>query len=405
MAYIKANKNKSGKIISYRIWASDGYKGNGKQNLKTMTWKVPDNMTQRQAYKAAQAAAYDFEEKIKNGLAGSQRGLKLVEFIPVYFDVKKDILSPRTYETYTSICYKIIIPLLGHIKLVDLKPAHVQQFIKYLQDNGKLSPSTIRRKLAVLQSVLHQAVKLGLIQINPADAERLTMPKVITPKVEIFTKQEAVEMLSCLEEESLQYRVIIYLAIMSGAREGELTALKFSDVDFINNKITIERAAYKLKGKPIATKPPKDNDVRTVKIDKYTTDLIRQLKAEKEQERLRLGTAWEGDEWIFTTWNGTIMHPATPSHWFRAFLKRHGLKHRKFHALRHTSATLQLLGGVNIKQVSGRLGHADLRVTNQYLHCIAEADEAAANVLQEMLITKISKEDEDDHKRQSRKNA
>jgi integrase len=69
------------------------------------------------------------------------------------------------------------------------------------------------------------------------------------------------------------------------------------------------------------------------------------------------------------------------------FLKRHELKHRKFHALRHTSATLQLLGGINIKQVSGRLGHADLRVTNQYLHCIAEADEAAAHVLQEMLIT------------------
>ena len=302
MAHIKANKNKVGKIISYRIWVSDGYKGNGEQILRTMTWKVPENMTERQAAKAAQAAAYDFEEKVRNGLAGSQRGLKLAEFIPLYFDVKKDILAPRTYETYTNICDKLIIPLLGHIKLVDLKPAHVQQFIKYLQDNGKLSPSTIRRKLAVLQSVLHQAVKLGLIQSNPADAERLTMPKVITPKVEIFTKQEAVEMLSCLEEEPLQYRVIIYLAIMSGAREGELTALKFSDVDFINNRITIERAAYKLKGEPVATKPPKDNDVRTVKIDKYTTELIHQLKVEKEQERLRLGTAWEGDEWIFTTW-------------------------------------------------------------------------------------------------------
>lgn len=175
---------------------------------------------------------------------------------------------------------------------------------------------------------------------------------------------------------------------MSGAREGELVALKFSDVDFINHRITIERAAYKLKGEPIKTKPPKDNDVRTVKIDEYTTELIKQLKDEKEEERIKHGSEWIGDEWLCTTWNGSIMHPATPSHWFRDFLKRHNLKHRKFHALRHTSATLQLLGGINIKQVSGRLGHADLRVTNQYLHCIAEADEAAANVLQEMLITK-----------------
>ena len=82
------------------------------------------------------------------------------------------------------------------------------------------------------------------------------------------------------------------------------------------------------------------------------------------------------------------MYPAPPSHWFRKFLERHGLKHRKFHALRHTSATLLLYGGVNIKQVQGRLGHSDIKVTNQYLHCIAEADEAAANVLQDMLISK-----------------
>lgn len=396
MAHIKPNKNKAGKIISYRIWASDGYNVNGEQRIQTKTWKVPSDMTEKQAEKEVQKIAIQFEDEVKNGVGGSQRNLKLADFIPMYLDVKKDILAPRTYETYTKICNTLIIPQLGHIKLSELKPAHVQQFIKYMQKSGdkQLSQSTIKRKIAVLQSVLHQAVKLGLIQTNPANAERLTMPKVVTPKVEIFTKQEAVEMLSCLEDEPLQYKVVIYLAIMSGAREGELTALKFSDVDFINNRITIERAAYKLRGEPIMTKPPKDNDVRIVKIDEYTIELIRQLKAEKEKERLRLGTAWIGDEWIFTTWNGSIMHPATPSHWFREFLKRHGLKHRKFHALRHTSATLQLLGGVNIKQVSGCLGHSDLRVTNQYIHCLAEADEVAANVLQEMLITKKRKKDD-----------
>lgn len=388
MANIKENRNKDGQLISFRFRVSDGYGVDGKQRFQSMTWKVPHGMTEKQAVKAAEKAAMEFEDQVQNGLAGSQRSLKLADFAPMYLDVKKNVLAPRTYETYTKTINSLILPLLGHIKLVELKPAHVQQFIKFIQDNSKISPSTVKRKLAILQSMLHQAVKLGLIQTNPANAERLTMPKVITPKVEIFTKQEAVEMLSCLEEEPLQYKAIVYLAIMSGAREGELTALKFSDVDFVNNRITIERAAYKLKGEPVRTKPPKDNDVRTVKIDEYTISLIRQLKAENERERLRLGTAWEGGEWLFTTWNGSIMHPATPSHWFREFLKRHGLKHRKFHALRHTSATLQLLGGVNIKQVSGRLGHADLRVTNQYLHCLAEADEAAANVLQDMLISR-----------------
>lgn len=402
---IKANKNKSGKIISYRIWVSDGYTGKGEQRLQTMTWKVPDNMTEKQAAKAVQAVAFDYEEKVKHGVAGSQRNLKLYEFIKIYLDIKKSELAPRTYEYYTHAIDNLIVPLLGHIKVSEINPAHVQQFIKYIQENStkELSPATIKRKVAILQSILRQAVKLGILQTNPADAARITMPKVASPKVEIFTKQEASEMLSCLEDEPLQYRVVIYLALMSGAREGELVALKFSDIDFVNNRITINRAAYKLKGEPIKTKLPKDNDVRVINVDDYTINLIRQLKVEKERERLSLGTAWAGDDWLFTTWNGSIMHPSTPSHWFRGFLKRHGLKHRKFHALRHTSATLLLLGGTNIKQVATRLGHADLRVTNQYVHCLTEADVAAANVLREMLISKKSNEDEKDDIIQSNK--
>ncbi len=397
MADIKENRNADGKLISFRIRVSDGYGTDGKQRRQTMTWKVPQNMTEKQAIKAVQATAIEFEEQVKDGLAGSQRSLKLADFVPTYLDIKKDILAPRTYEFYCNISESLIIPLLGHIKLIDLKPAHVQHFIKYLQDNSKTkpSPSTIKRKVAILQSILKQAVKLGLIQTNPADAERLSMPKQIAPQVEIFTKDEAIEMLTALEDEPLQYKTIIYLALMTGAREGELVALKFSDVDFKDNAITIERAAYKLAGQPTMTKPPKDNDVRKVNVDEYTIDLIRQLKAEKEQERLRLGTAWEGDEWLFTTWNGSIMFPSTPSHWFSDFLKRHGLKHRKFHALRHTSATLLLLTGTNIKQVSGRLGHADLRVTNQYLHCLADADKAAANALGSMLITQKKRPEEE----------
>ncbi len=390
MANITPRKNKDGKITSVSIRVYHGYDSEGNR-LKpyTMSWKPEREMSEKQIMKEANRRAALFEEECKNGNISSTPNMKLRDFCNTYLDIKTGILSPRTYEYYTRVINDLIIPLLGHIRITDLKPAHVQQFIKYIQDNSEKtpSPSTIKRKVAILQSILRQAVKLGLIQTNPANAERLTMPKQIAPQVEIFTRQEAVDMLEALEDEPLQYKVIIYLAIMSGAREGELVGLKFSDIDFINNRITIERSAYKLTGKPIATKPPKDNDVRTVKVDDYTIDLIKQLKAEKERERFRLGTAWQGDEWLFTKWDGSIMFPSTPSHWFRSFLKRHGLKHRKFHALRHTSATLLLLAGTNVKQVSGRLGHADLRVTNQYLHCIAEADEAAANALGNMLIT------------------
>ena len=85
------------------------------------------------------------------------------------------------------------------------------------------------------------------------------------------------------------------------------------------------------------------------------------------------------------------MNPQTPSKQFSKFLAKNGLKHRKFHSLRHTSATLLLYGGINLKQVQERLGHGDISTTNKYLHCIAEADEEAANVLQDMLITHTRK--------------
>lgn len=83
------------------------------------------------------------------------------------------------------------------------------------------------------------------------------------------------------------------------------------------------------------------------------------------------------------------MNPQTPTKQFTKFLKRHNFQHKKFHSLRHSSATLLLYGGVNIRQVQERLGHGSIATTNKYLHCLAEADEQAANILQDMLITKV----------------
>ncbi len=131
----------------------------------------------------------------------------------------------------------------------------------------------------MLQSVFKQAVKLGLIAESPAKTERLTVPKAQAPKVEIFTKQEAAQILSCLEKENLQFQTLVQLAIFTGARRGELTALKFSDIDLAQKKITIERAAYKPKGKPLAIKPPKDYETRTITVNDSCCELLKILKA------------------------------------------------------------------------------------------------------------------------------
>mgnify|MGYP004664664085 CR=1 FL=1 len=396
MASITERKNAKGEIISYRIRVSRGYDSRGKK-LKPyeMTWKPAENMTSKQIEKELNKQAVQFEEKCLSGIISINPKLTLNGFIPQYLDTVKGRLSPATFELYTQTIERLISPALGHLKITDIKPVHVQEFIKQVSalnkngdaTQGKISASSVKRYLTVLQSIFKQAVKLGIITVNPADADRLTLQKAVAPKIEIFTKQEAAEMLGYLQNEDLQFQVLIQLAIMTGARRGELTALKFSDFDYINNKMTIARAAIKVTGQPTQIKPPKDYEIRTVSVNQYCIDLVKLLKAEKVRESERLGSQWHENDWLFTQWNGEIMNPQTPTKQFSKFLKRYNLKHRKFHSLRHTSATLLLYGGVNIKQVQNRLGHGDIETTNKYLHCIAEADEQAATVLQDMFIT------------------
>ena len=387
---------------SYLIRVSAGLDSSGKQRMKSMTWKPEQAYTPKQLEKELNKVAAAFEEKVKNGLESDNPKLTLAQFAPQYLAIKKDTLSPVTYEKYRRTLERLILPQLGHLKLNAVKPIHIQNFIKDLsqtecvytmrngvqrKSNKTPSASTVKRYLAIIQSIFAQAVKLDLIQTNPAKAEKLTIPKAAKAKIEIFTKQETAQMLECLENEPLQYQVLIHLAIMTGARRGELAALKFSDIDINSQKITIERAAIKIPSQPIQIKPPKDFEVRAVTIPQYLIDMIQELKAEKLHEAQMIGDMWTEGDWIFTQWNGEIMNPMTPTKWFSKFLEKYGLPHRKFHSLRHTSATLLLYGGASIKQVQGRLGHGDIETTNKYLHYIAEADSESANILQNMLIT------------------
>ena len=402
MANITKRTNKAGEVISYRIRVAAGYDVNGKKRKPhERTWKPSPGMTPRQIEKELNKVVVQFEDECQRGLASVQGSMRLADFCPRYLEIQKSTLSPRVWHDYARIVERLIIPQLGHLRMADIRPAHVQAFISYLQgdvkqrrdgsldtENSALSPSTVRRQLAVLQSILRQAVKLGIITDNPGDAKKLTLPKAAKQKIEIFTRQEAAEMLKCLEEEDIQFQTLVQLAIITGARAGELVALKFSDFDLETQRLTIERSAYKISGQPIGIKPPKDYEARTVTVNRHCIELVKLLQMEKTKKAALLGTAWHDEGWLFTKDDGTIMHPGTPTKQFPKFLDKHGLKPHRFHSLRHTSATLLLYGGADIKVVQNRLGHSELNTTNKYLHLVEEADVKAAEVLDSLLTIK-----------------
>ena len=397
MANIEKRVNKKGKVTSYRIRVYKGVEGDGRRMKPYIKTYVPEpGMSAKQIEKEVNRLAVLFEEEVNAGEVVVDQSIRFKDFIPQYMEITKVRMSPLTLQFYGRIIDRLLIPYFGNKKMQDIKTTHIQGFINHLMEldpehasatnnTDKLSPSTVRRYLTVLQSIFKQAVKLEIIANNPAKGDKLTIPRVVNPKIEIFTKAEAAEMLKCLTEEDLMFQTFVQLAIITGARRGELAAIKFSDFDFDRCQLTISRAAVKLKDQPITIKPPKDYEVITVTVNRHCIQLVKMLQEHYESEKKRLGNKWIGDEWVFTQWNGEIMNPQTPTKQFRLFLKKHGLKHRKLHSLRHTSATLLLYGGVNIRQVQARLGHSEIETTQKYLHYLTDADAEAASILTNMI--------------------
>ena len=115
----------------------------------------------------------------------------------------------------------------------------------------------------------------------------------------------------------------------------------------------------------------------------FLLDLLRQYKKQQAETRLKVGDLWQGTDHVFTTWDGRPMHPDSISSWFPAFLERHGLPHLTFHGLRHSSATMQINEGVPLKNISGRLGHANVGTTADiYGHYLRSADKVTADKLE-----------------------
>jgi len=205
----RKRKNKDG-TISYTFRVYHGYTTDG-ERLKpyVQTWKSPANLTERQADKEAERQFLIYEEQCKTGLSGDATRITLSEFVPLYLEQKKPALSPTTYEYYCRAIQLKILPALGHHKIKDIKPVHVQAFVNQLCNiekknrNGStstetLSPATIRRNLTILQSIMKLAVGHGDIEttnkylhcLSEADEEAAGVLQSMLIKQTKYTEQE-----------------------------------------------------------------------------------------------------------------------------------------------------------------------------------------------------------------------
>lgn len=378
---------------SYRIRVSCGYGADGRQIIKSMTWKPPEVMTARQAEREAKQVAEAYERRILGGNFIVLHDIRLSEFCDEYLDLVQKTLSPGTLETYRRVIERIIKPEIGHIKLNDFTSLNAQHFINRLSESGmrvdgkgtQIAPATVKRYFTVLKSIMAKAYKLDLIEKNPTESAKLDFPEIDEPEVQIMDRDETAHMLACLEGEPLELRLLVHVAVVTGMRRGEIAALQWKAVDFDKNTVTVSQSNYKVKGREIETKATKTRRVRKIIIPEYLTDMFRQYRREQNRHKITLGDAWHEGGWVFTQADGKPVNPTSPTRMFDKFLKRHGIPHIKFHALRHTSATLLLASGINIKNVASRLGHTQLSTTNRYVHALKEIDKEGAEVFEGML--------------------
>lgn len=254
-----------------------------------------------------------------------------------------------------------------------------------VETDGKLSPKTIQHYHRALSIIFETAVKWQIIPNNPC--QRVQPPKVPQKEAEYLDENETMELLELLKSAPLKYRVMITLLLYSGMRRGELLALKWSDVDMENCKISITKELIYLPEYGVYEDTPKNKTSdRVISIPREVIDILKSYRVEQSKTRLAVGDLWEDNGLVFSSDFGKAIRPTTLSKWFRDFVRANNLKNIHIHSLRHTNATLLIAAGTNLQTVSKRLGHATPITTgNIYSHAIKSADELASDTLADIL--------------------
>ena len=313
----------------------------------------------------------------------SPNKLTLGEYLTTWInEVHANQLKASTLERYKRVINRYLIPELGAIKLQDLRPSHVQGFYTSLLTRSTvtgnpLSPQTVTLIGAVLKKAIKYAVDVdGLIAVNPVN--RVPLPKgkgtIPTP----WSIQELNTFLDVAQSHRLFF--FFRLSAFTGARRGELLALKWSDFD--GTAITISKNRLMAGNQVIEQNSTKGgtNGQRRVPLDRETIELFNVHRVNQLKERMALGENWQETGYVFVQENGLPLYPHTPSDLFKKLLNKAGLRPTRLHDQRHLHATELLRLGEPLHVVANRLGHRDAMVTATiYAHVSDQQAETASS--------------------------
>jgi integrase len=307
--------------------------------------------------------------------------------LAIWMNSNRSHWHDKTYQSYQRIINQFINPNLGNKRVVDIHPADIQQLI----DDIRITASDRNMLFVkqVLSSFFGFLLKQGLITFNPA---KTIARSKYEPNFQYLNSEQTSAFLATAKNLSDPLVDFYFLAISTGMREGELLGLRWSNIDWASNSILV-REQVQWPGKKITQgsafvfqSPKTKQSRRRIILGPLSMERLRQ-----QQQRVTLTHQFAGSRWqefnlVFPSALGTPMEPTNLIRRFKKLLKIAELPDIRIHDLRHTSATLLLLRGVNPKVVCERLGHVDISTTLQiYSHVLPSLQANAAILIDDQL--------------------
>lgn len=306
------------------------------------------------------------EPKVMNG------DILFADYMEKWLDIIKSSVAVPTFASYSTTVKKIVAPYFREkeVTLKNLTAKDIQEF--YLSELERVSPSSVIHYHANIHKALKYAVKIDLIDVNPAD-------KVERPKKDRYVGSfyDADEVNALFEaSKGSKLELPILFGAFYGLRRSEAIGLKWDAIDFDQNTITIRHTVTScdLDGKRVlvASDTTKTkSSMRTLPLVPFMRERLLTLKEEQQENRRLCGRSYIKDylEYVCVNEIGDLIKPHYVTESFPKLLEAKGMRQIRYHDLRHSCASLLLANGVPMKQIQEWLGHSDFSTTaNIYAH-------------------------------------
>ncbi|PED86678.1 site-specific integrase [Bacillus cereus] len=330
--------------------------------------------------KEAENALTKLLSEVHTGIYVEPSKLSYGEYLESWFNTKKHSVGIQTAKVLKGYLNSRIIPSLGNIKLAKLTLLHMQNYVNSLRDEG-LKRGTIEKIIKIIRNSLEHAIDLELITKNVAAKTKL--PKADKEELVVWSEQEVQLFLEAAQES--RYSIVFHMALVTGMRQGELLGLRWKDVDLEKGHLTISQTLSH-DGKTFLLGGKTKSSLRKILLPASTVAKLKKHRAVVLKEKLSQGEEYQDNDLVMCTPSGTPINPANVRRSLNDLIKKAVVPKIRFHDLRHTHATLLLVKGVNVKVISERLGHSNIKITlDTYSHVLPTMQEDAVNKIEEIL--------------------